>query len=49
LGPAISLLAQHISLGASFLASGAIALVALVITIFFLPETIKIKLKHTMF
>lgn len=40
LGPAISLLAQHISLGASFLASGVIALVALLITMFFLPETI---------
>ncbi len=41
LGPAISLLVQHISLGASFLASGVIALGALLITIFFLPETIK--------
>ena len=41
LGPAISLLAQHISLGASFIASGIIALVALLITIFFLPETLK--------
>jgi len=50
LGPAISLLAQHISLGASFLASGAIALVALVITIFFLPETIKNKAEtHNVF
>jgi len=43
LGPAISLLAQHISLGASFLASGVFALVALLITMFFLPETIKNK------
>jgi len=43
LGPAISLLTQHISLGAAFLASGVIALVALLITIFFLPETIKSK------
>lgn len=43
LGPAISLLAQRISLGSSFLVSGAIALVALLITIFFLPETIKNK------
>lgn len=41
LGPAISLLAQHISLGASFIASGIIALIALLITIFFLPETLK--------
>ncbi|RKI21412.1 MFS transporter, partial [Corallococcus sp. AB004] len=40
---AISLLAQQISLGASFLASGAIALLGLLVTIFFLPETIKIK------
>jgi len=43
LGPATSLLAQQISLGASFLVSGGIALVALLITIFFLPETIKNK------
>ncbi len=43
LGPAISLLVQHISLGASFLASGVIALGALLITIFFLPETIKTR------
>jgi len=43
LGPAISLLAQHISLGASFLASGIIAMIALLVTIFFLPETIKNK------
>lgn len=41
LGPATSLLAQQISLGASFLVSGGIALVGLLITIFFLPETIK--------
>lgn len=40
LGPAISLLAQQISLGASFLTSGMMALVALLITIFFLPETL---------
>ncbi|MBD1933117.1 MULTISPECIES: MFS transporter [Cyanophyceae] len=43
LGPAISLLAQEISLGASFFVSSAIALVALLITIFFLPETIQTK------
>ena len=43
LGPAISLLAQHISLGASFFASGIIALVALLVTMFFLPETLKSK------
>ncbi|UBF26378.1 MFS transporter [Kovacikia minuta CCNUW1] len=45
LGPVISLLAQQISLGASFLTSGAIALIALLITIFFLPETLKEKAK----
>jgi predicted MFS family arabinose efflux permease len=43
LGPAISLLAQQISLGAGFLASSAIAAFALLITIFFLPETLKTK------
>lgn len=43
LGPAISLLAQQISLGASFLVSGVIALVALFIAIFSLPETLKNK------
>ena len=43
LGPAISLLAQQVSLGASFLASSVLAAVALFITIFFLPETIKYK------
>jgi len=40
LGPVISLLAQQISLGTSFLVSGAIAFVAFLITIVFLPETI---------
>lgn len=40
LGPAISLLAQHVSLGASFLVSGVIAFWALLITIFYLPETL---------
>ena len=43
LGPAISLLAQRVSLGASFLTSAVIALIALLITIFFLPETVKNK------
>jgi predicted MFS family arabinose efflux permease len=43
LGPAISLLAQQISLGAGFLVSSAIAFIALIITIFFLPETLKTK------
>jgi|JFJP01.1.fsa_nt_gi multidrug resistance protein len=51
LGPAISLLAQKAALntplgksfGASFLVSGVIAAIALVLTIFFLPETLKTK------
>jgi multidrug resistance protein len=43
LGPVLSLLAQQFSLGAAFLVSGAIALIALVITIFFLPETLQAK------
>lgn len=43
LGPAASLLAQRVSLGASFLVSSAIALVALLVTIFFLPETLQTR------
>lgn len=51
LGPAISLLAQKAALntplgksfGASFLVSGGIAAIALFLTIFFLPETLKTK------
>ncbi|ELS30835.1 MULTISPECIES: MFS transporter [Pseudanabaena] len=51
LGPAISLIAQKVALntplgksfGASFLVSGTIAAIALLLTIFFLPETLKIK------
>jgi predicted MFS family arabinose efflux permease len=43
LGPAASFLAQQISLGASFLVSSAIALIALLVTIFFLPETLHTK------
>jgi len=39
-GPAISLMLQPISLGASFLASSAIAAVGLIITMVFLPETL---------
>lgn len=42
-GPATSLAAQQISLGTAFLVSGGIALIALVITMFVLPETIKNK------
>jgi predicted MFS family arabinose efflux permease len=43
LGPVISLLAQSISLGAAFLVSGAIAFIGLLVTIFFLPETLQHK------
>lgn len=42
-GPAISLLLQPISLGASFVASSAIAAVGLIITMVFLPETLVAK------
>jgi predicted MFS family arabinose efflux permease len=41
LGPATSLLAQQISLGAAFLVSGAFAFIAVLLTIFLLPETIQ--------
>ncbi len=47
LGPAISLLAQQISLGAGFLVSSAIAFIALIITIFFLPETLTTKAERS--
>ncbi|MBX9258170.1 MFS transporter [Desmonostoc muscorum CCALA 125] len=43
LGPATSLLAQQISLGFGFIVSGAVAFVALLITIFLLPETLPKK------
>ncbi len=43
LGPVVSLAAQSISLGASFVAAGLVAAVALVVTIFFLPETLTTK------
>jgi len=43
LGPVTSLLAQQFSLGAAFLVSAAIAFLALLITIFFLPETLHTK------
>ncbi len=43
LGPVTSLLAQQISLGAAFLVSSAIAFVALLITAFYLPETLQNK------
>lgn len=43
LGPAISLVAQQISLGTGFLASGAVAFIAMLMTIFLLPETLQNK------
>ncbi|MGH1392937.1 MAG: MFS transporter [Trichormus sp.] len=41
LGPATSLAAQQISLGAAFLVSASVAMIGLVITLLFLPETLK--------
>jgi predicted MFS family arabinose efflux permease len=43
LGPVASLIAQQISLGASFLVSSLLALIALAVTFFFLPETLHVK------
>ncbi|MFM6310488.1 MAG: MFS transporter [Dolichospermum sp.] len=43
IGPVISLLAQQISLGTAFLASGAVAMIAMLMTIFLLPETLENK------
>jgi predicted MFS family arabinose efflux permease len=40
LGPVTSLLAQQISLGMAFLVSGAVAFIGLLLTVFFLPETL---------
>lgn len=45
LGPVISLFAQKISLGASFLSSSVIAFLAFILTLFFLPETLHEKAK----
>jgi MFS family permease len=47
LGPVTSLLAQQISLGTAFLVAGAVALVGLLVTILFLPETLKNRLSQT--
>jgi predicted MFS family arabinose efflux permease len=44
LGPVVSLAAQKISLGAAFLASAAIAAIALLVTMLLLPETIHSKI-----
>jgi predicted MFS family arabinose efflux permease len=43
LGPAVSLLAQKISLGTSFVISAIVASIALLLTIFYLPETLDRK------
>ncbi|WP_244141907.1 MFS transporter [aff. Roholtiella sp. LEGE 12411] len=43
LGPVTSLLAQQISLGTAFLVSSAVAFIAVLITVFYLPETIQNK------
>ena len=43
LGPVISLLAQQISLGTAFLVSGAVAMIAMLMTMFLLPETLENK------
>lgn len=40
MGPVLSLVAQQRSLGTSFLVSSAVAAIALILTIFFLPETL---------
>lgn len=45
LGPALSFLAQKVSLGAGFLTSSAFALIALIIATLFLPETLQTKAK----
>ena len=47
LGPAISLFAQQISLGAAFLVSGTISFIALLITLFFLSETLQHKAERS--
>jgi predicted MFS family arabinose efflux permease len=43
IGPVLSLVAQQRSLGTAFLVSSAVAAIGLVLTIFFLPETLKQK------
>ena len=43
IGPVMSLIAQQRSLGTSFLAAAGVAAIALIITVLFLPETLKEK------
>ncbi|WP_310488437.1 MFS transporter [Chamaesiphon sp. VAR_69_metabat_338] len=46
MGPVLSLIAQQRSLGTAFLVSAAVAAIALILTIFFLPETLPVR-EHT--
>ncbi|WP_310427656.1 MFS transporter [Chamaesiphon sp. VAR_48_metabat_135_sub] len=46
MGPVLSLVAQQRSLGTAFLVSSAFAAIALVLTIFFLPETLQTKVDN---
>ncbi len=46
MGPVLSLVAQQRSLGTSFLVSSAVAAIALILTILFLPETLPVR-EHT--
>jgi predicted MFS family arabinose efflux permease len=47
IGPVLSLVAQERSLGTSFLVSSAVAMIGLLITIFLLPETLKVADRKT--
>ncbi|MBD2666253.1 major facilitator superfamily MFS_1 [Richelia sinica FACHB-800] len=47
LGPVTSLLAQKVSLGTAFLVSAAVALIALILTVVFLPETLPTPVAQT--
>jgi predicted MFS family arabinose efflux permease len=46
IGPVLSLVAQRRSLGTAFLVAAAVAAIALVLTIFFLPETLEQKVEN---
>jgi predicted MFS family arabinose efflux permease len=46
MGPVLSLVAQQRSLGTAFLVSSAFAAIALVLTMFFLPETLQTKVDN---
>jgi predicted MFS family arabinose efflux permease len=46
MGPVLSLVAQQRSLGTAFLVSSAVAAIALILTIFFLPETLQTKVDN---